>query len=149
MCLQILCLLVRHATCQLLLLTCHIQLTKSQNHWPSMSHISYISTMLSQKPTPNELPILVAPVAEHMQAATAMTEGRRSTVFNHQKVVAESLHALSWMVYTGPNCGTSSHTHALNAFVRLLETSHYLLLQTLVAACCNTQIFHKMACWHG
>ncbi|KAA6416532.1 MAG: Adenylyl cyclase-associated, partial [Trebouxia sp. A1-2] len=59
------------------------------------------------KPTPNELPILVAPVAEHMQAATAMTEGRRSAVFNHQKVVAESLHALSWMVYTGPNCGLS------------------------------------------
>ncbi|DBA84277.1 TPA: hypothetical protein ACH3X2_006334 [Trebouxia sp. C0005] len=60
-----------------------------------------------KKPTPNELPILVAPVAEHMQAATAMTEGRRSAVFNHQKVVAESLHALSWMVYTGPNCGLS------------------------------------------
>ncbi len=74
--------------------------------------------MLLQKPTPNELPILVAPVAEHMQAATAMTEGRRSTVFNHQKVVAESLHALSWMVYTGPNCGRSSRTHALKAFVR-------------------------------
>ncbi len=82
--------------------------------------------MLLQKPTPNELPILVAPVAEHMQAATAMTEGRRSTVFNHQKVVAESLHALSWMVYTGPNCGWSSHTHALNASVWLLETSHHL-----------------------
>lgn len=60
-----------------------------------------------KKPTPNELPALVAPVAEHMQAATALIEGRRSTVFNHQKAVAESLHALSWMVYTGPNCGLS------------------------------------------
>ena len=58
-----------------------------------------------QKPTPNELPSLVAPVAEHMQAATALIEGRRSPVFNHQKAVAESLHALSWMVYAGPNCG--------------------------------------------
>ncbi|KAL3158071.1 hypothetical protein ABBQ32_011678 [Trebouxia sp. C0010 RCD-2024] len=60
-----------------------------------------------KKPTPNELPALVAPVAEHMQAATALIEGRRSAVFNHQKAVAESLHALSWMVYTGPNCGVS------------------------------------------
>ncbi|KAL3136825.1 hypothetical protein ABBQ38_005537 [Trebouxia sp. C0009 RCD-2024] len=60
-----------------------------------------------KKPTPNELPALVAPVAEHMQAATALIEGRRSAIFNHQKAVAESLHALSWMVYTGPNCGVS------------------------------------------
>jgi len=94
--------------------------------------MSNICPMLLQKPTPNELPILVAPVAEHMQAATAMTEGRRSTIFNHQKVVAESLHALSWMVYTGPNCGMSCHAHALNAFVRLLETSPHLLLHILV-----------------
>lgn len=86
--------------------------------------------MLLQKPTPNELPILVAPVAEHMQAATAMTEGRRSTVFNHQKVVAESLHALSWMVYTGPNCGRSSYTHALNVFVRLLDVTSPLALNS-------------------
>ena len=64
-------------------------------------------SFLAQKPTPNELPALVAPVAEHMQAATALIEGRRSTVFNHQKAVAESLHALSWMVYTGPNCGAN------------------------------------------
>ncbi len=149
MCLQILCLLVRHATCQLLLLTCHIQLTKLQYQWHRMSHISNISTTLLQKPTPNELPILVAPVAEHMQAATAITEGRRSTVFNHQKVVAESLHALSWMVYTGPNCGMSSHTHALNAFVRLLETSYHLLLQTPITPCCHTRLLFRTACWHG
>ena len=58
-----------------------------------------------QKPSANELPLLVALVAEHMQAATALTEGRRSAVFNHQKAVAEAMHALSWVVYTGPNCG--------------------------------------------
>lgn len=68
-----------------------------------LAPVSYL--VLVQKPTPNELPALVAPVAEHMQAATALIEGRRSAVFNHQKAVAESLHALSWMVYTGPNCG--------------------------------------------
>lgn len=101
--------------------------------------------MLLQKPTPNELPILVAPVAEHMQAATAMTEGRRSTVFNHQKVVAESLHALSWMVYTGPNCGRSSYTHALNVFVRLLErhiTSCFELLSQPVATLKSFTKYH-------
>jgi len=36
------------------------------------------------------------------------------------------------MVYTGPNCGMSCHAHALNAFVRLLETSPHLLLHILV-----------------
>ena len=72
--------------------------------------------MVLQKPTPNDLPLLVAPVAEHMQAATALLEGRRSTVFNHQKTVAEALHALSWVVYSGPNCGmVTPLVHALYA----------------------------------
>lgn len=73
---------------------------------PGVYKLASVSLVVVQKPTPNELPALVAPVAEHMQAATALIEGRRSAVFNHQKAVAESLHALSWMVYTGPNCGT-------------------------------------------
>ena len=60
--------------------------------------------------------MLVGPVAEHMQAATALIEGRRSAVFNHQKTVAESLHALSWVVYTGSNCGLfhSTQVHVQN-----------------------------------
>ena len=58
-----------------------------------------------QKPYVSQLTTLVGPVAEQMQAATALTEGRRSAAFNHQKTVAEALHALTWLVYTGPGCG--------------------------------------------
>lgn len=58
-----------------------------------------------QKPDVSQLTTLVGPVAEQMQAATALTEGRRSAAFNHQKTVAEALHALTWLVYTGPGCG--------------------------------------------
>lgn len=61
--------------------------------------------LLLQKPSPAELPVLVGPVVEHMQAANVLLEGRRSAAFNHQKTVADSLHALSWMVYSGPGCG--------------------------------------------
>ena len=60
-----------------------------------------------QKPDVSQLTTLVGPVAEQMQAATALTEGRRSAAFNHQKTVAEALHALTWLVYTGPGCGES------------------------------------------
>ena len=58
-----------------------------------------------QKPDVSQLTTLVGPVAEQMQAATALTEGRRSSAFNHQRTVAEALHALTWLVYTGPGCG--------------------------------------------
>ena len=58
-----------------------------------------------------------------MQAATALTEGRRSAVFNHQKAVAEFLHALSWMVYTGPNCGTMHIWLCLSACTQALSQS--------------------------
>ena len=46
--------------------------------------------------------------------ATALTEGRRSSAFNHCKAVAESLQGLSWVVYTGPSSGAhqrSSRQH--------------------------------------
>ena len=53
-----------------------------------------------------------------MQAANALLEGRRSAAFNHQKTVADSLHALSWMVYTGPGCG-EPYLHALWAYLSM------------------------------
>ena len=89
----------------------HAATTASYQQWQHTAHWGQVFSCdkariaCLQKPTANELPLLVAPVAEHMQAATALTEGRRSAVFNHQKTAAEALHALSWMVYTGPNCG--------------------------------------------
>ncbi|KAK9819752.1 hypothetical protein WJX72_001921 [[Myrmecia] bisecta] len=60
-----------------------------------------------QKPDMGGLQAVVAPVVEQMAAANALTEGRRTAAFNHFKVVAEALHALSWLVYSGPGCGMS------------------------------------------
>ena len=40
-----------------------------------------------------------------LQAAQALTEGRRGPAFNHYKATADAMQSLSWVVYTGPNCG--------------------------------------------
>lgn len=48
---------------------------------------------------------LVSPVGASLQAAQALTEGRRGPAFNHYKAAADALQSLSWVVYTGPNCG--------------------------------------------
>lgn len=34
----------------------------------------------------------------------------RLQAFNHNKTVAEAMQALSWLAYTGPNCGTCAAT---------------------------------------
>lgn len=57
------------------------------------------------KPDAAGLQQLVGPVGEHMQKASALTEGRRSGAFNHCKAVAEALQGLSWVVYSGPSSG--------------------------------------------
>ena len=62
-----------------------------------------------QKPEAAELQALVAPVGASMQAAQALTEGRRGAAFNHYKAAAEALQALSWVVYSGPSCGGGTH----------------------------------------
>ena len=33
-------------------------------------------------------------------------QGKRTDAFNHSKAVAEALPSLSWVVYSGPGCGT-------------------------------------------
>lgn len=58
-----------------------------------------------QKPDNASLQKLIAPVGAQLQAATELSEGRRSAAFNHLKAVAEALQALSWVVYSGPNSG--------------------------------------------
>lgn len=45
------------------------------------------------------------PLNEVIIKANAMTEGRRSDVFNHLKSVADSISALAWIAYTGKDCG--------------------------------------------
>ncbi|GAB2291251.1 F-actin-capping protein subunit alpha [Dionaea muscipula] len=42
-----------------------------------------------------------------MMKANALTEGRRSDFFNHQKTIVDSLAALGWIAYTGKDCGMS------------------------------------------
>ena len=34
-----------------------------------------------------------------------LVQGKRTDAFNHSKAVAEAIPALSWVVYSGPNCG--------------------------------------------
>jgi adenylyl cyclase-associated protein len=48
---------------------------------------------------------LVGPVGEIMMKASGLTEGRRTDEFNHLKAVAESLQALTWVLYAGKGCG--------------------------------------------
>ncbi|KAG6542898.1 hypothetical protein Mapa_015802 [Marchantia paleacea] len=64
---------------------------------------------ISQCKEPNSagLQNLVKPLGEAIQKAHSLTEGKRTDAFNHQKVVAESLATLSWVVYTGKDCGLS------------------------------------------
>lgn len=58
-----------------------------------------------QEPNSAGLQNLVKPLGEAIQKAHALTEGKRTDAFNHQKVIAESLSTLSWVVYTGKDCG--------------------------------------------
>lgn len=51
------------------------------------------------------LAVFLKPLNEVICKAAALTEGRRSDFFNHQKTVAESLSALAWIAYTGKDCG--------------------------------------------
>ena len=73
------------------------------------SHTTTVSHMLrplhAQTPDAAGLQRLVAPVGASLQAAQALTEGRRGPAFNHYKAAADALQSLSWVVYTGPNCG--------------------------------------------
>ncbi|KAL3682851.1 hypothetical protein R1sor_000873 [Riccia sorocarpa] len=50
---------------------------------------------------------LIQPLADAIQKANSLTEGKRTDAYNHQKVVVESLASLSWVVYTGKDCGLS------------------------------------------
>lgn len=60
-----------------------------------------------QKPSMDALSKLVAPVGEQLGKASALTEGKRTDAYNQLKAVAESLAALTWVVYSGKDCGMS------------------------------------------
>ena len=64
----------------------------------------------------------MAPVGASLQAAQALTEGRRGPAFNHYKAAADALQSLSWVVYTGPNCGMRCSASADSTLLRKLHT---------------------------
>ncbi|GAQ84855.1 Adenylate cyclase-associated protein [Klebsormidium nitens] len=58
-------------------------------------------------PTPAEMQALVSPVGEVMMKAGSLTEGKRTDEFQHLKAVADSLQALTWVLYAGKESGMS------------------------------------------
>ncbi|GAB2267304.1 F-actin-capping protein subunit alpha, variant 2 [Dionaea muscipula] len=66
-----------------------------------------IKVKQTQKPDMEGLDEFLKPLNEVMVKANALTEGRRSDFFNHQKTIADSLSALAWIAYTGKGCGMS------------------------------------------
>lgn len=61
----------------------------------------------TQKPEMAGLADFLKPLNEVIMKANALTEGRRSDFFNHQKSISDSLAALAWIAYTGKDCGMS------------------------------------------
>ncbi|KAM0937939.1 putative cyclase-associated protein CAP/septum formation inhibitor MinC [Dioscorea sansibarensis] len=66
-----------------------------------------IKAKLSQKPSLENLAEFLKPLNEVILKANALTEGRRTDAFNHQKSIADSLTALAWIAYSGKDCGMS------------------------------------------
>jgi len=58
-----------------------------------------------QRPDGTDMQKVVQPLGEALTKAHSLTEGKRSDAFNHQKAVAESLSALTWVCYSGKDCG--------------------------------------------
>ncbi|MCJ1467941.1 hypothetical protein MMC07_006566 [Pseudocyphellaria aurata] len=50
---------------------------------------------------------LVQATGQQLMAANEIADNRRSPAFNHAKAAAEALQGLTWVIYTGPNCGMS------------------------------------------
>ncbi|CAO2815058.1 unnamed protein product [Amaranthus hypochondriacus] len=66
-----------------------------------------VKVKFTQKPDMTRLGEFLKPLNEAIMKANALTEGRRSDFFNHQKSVSDSLAALAWIAYTGKDCGMS------------------------------------------
>ncbi|CAI5944064.1 unnamed protein product [Closterium sp. NIES-64] len=60
-----------------------------------------------KKPDTSALPKLLEPLGAAMAAAGKLTEGKRTDAYNHVKAVAESVAALTWVAYSGKDCGMS------------------------------------------
>ena len=60
---------------------------------------------MMQKPDTTGLIEFLKPLNDVLVKANALTEGKRSMYFNHQKSAAGSLSALAWIAYSGKDCG--------------------------------------------
>jgi adenylyl cyclase-associated protein len=68
-----------------------------------------------QQPDAAGLQTVILPLADSLTKAHALTEGRKTPAFNSCKAVAESLSALTWVCYTGKDCGKQTpHTFLLS-----------------------------------
>lgn len=65
---------------------------------------------LNTRSKPNDMEALqqvLSPLSQVLVVASQLSTGPRSPYLNHYKVVAEASQALSWVAYTGPECGLS------------------------------------------
>ena len=50
---------------------------------------------------------LVGSIVAAMHSADSLTKDRRNQTPQHNKAVHEALQSLTWVMYSGPNCGRS------------------------------------------
>lgn len=60
-----------------------------------------------KQPDATELQKLLKPLGDILSKGSALTDGKRTDAYNHLKVIVESLSALTWVAFTGKDCGMS------------------------------------------
>lgn len=60
-----------------------------------------------KQPDATELQKLLKPLGDALTKGSSLTDGKRTDAYNHFKVIAESLSALTWVAFTGKDCGMS------------------------------------------
>ena len=65
----------------------------------------FILFLHAQKPEFPDLQKLIKPLGDILTKASTLTDGKRTDAYNHLKVIAESLTALTWVAFTGKDCG--------------------------------------------
>lgn len=65
----------------------------------------FIRVLHSQQPEIADLQKLLKPLGDVLTKASKLTDGKRTDAYNHLKVIAESLTALTWVAFTGKDCG--------------------------------------------
>ncbi|KAG0472293.1 hypothetical protein HPP92_016839 [Vanilla planifolia] len=87
-----------------------LEASKITEHAFSVERELLIKAKQTQKPKLEDLAEFLKPLNELIIKANALTEGRRSELFNHLKANADSLSALVWIAYIGKDYGMSLPT---------------------------------------